>query len=96
MLCLVAVAGNAAAMDEPCLKGDKISSVTMVTADKALVTDRQNGRFELTFVGACGARHQNVFFVLRPESLPVCIGPGTALATNKDGVCVVKTINTHS
>jgi hypothetical protein len=75
-----------------CLRGDGIGHVSMTGPNTATASDRHGKKFDITFVSACGARHQNVFFVLRPESLPACVVPGTGLQTNSEGVCVIKTI----
>lgn len=86
------LAGAANAADAACLRSDTIESVKMMGEATATATDRQKRHYDITFVGPCGARHQNVFFILKPESLPLCIGPGTGLKTNSEGVCVVKTV----
>jgi hypothetical protein len=103
MKCLAAVlltsaffANAASAAEAVCLRGDSIDRVKMVGEATAAASDRQNRQFDITFVAPCGARHQNVFFILKPESLPVCIIPGTALKTNTEGVCVVKSISPRS
>jgi len=85
-------AGRAGAADAACLRGDNIGYVKMVSADKALATDKQDGQFDIVFTGPCGARFLNVFFVLKPENLPVCVVPGTAFPTNSRGICVVKSV----
>jgi hypothetical protein len=93
LLGLMSFAPAANAADTACLRGDNIDSVTMVSADRATASDRDHRLFDITFVGACGARHLNVFFILRPESLPTCIVPSTAFHTNREGVCVIKAIS---
>ena len=92
LLGLACFAAAANAADTVCLRGDNIDHVTMISASTAKASDRDHRLFDISFVGPCGARHQNVFFILKPESLPTCIIPGTAFPTNKEGVCVVKTV----
>lgn len=75
-----------------CLRADAVDHIKMTGPATALATDRRDHRFDVTFVAPCGARHANVFFVMKPESLPTCISAGTALPTNREGVCVVKTV----
>jgi hypothetical protein len=86
-----APAANAAGA--ACLRGDNIDHVSMVSASRATASDRDHRLFDIAFVTPCGVRHQNVFFILRPESLPTCIVPGTAFPTNKEAACVIKTIS---
>jgi hypothetical protein len=85
-----AATGNATAA--VCLRGDGIGQVKMTAASQAVVTGKDGQRYTVTFVAPCGARFQNVFFVFKPENLPLCIGPGTAFPTNSRGVCVVKSV----
>jgi hypothetical protein len=87
-----AAAGTASAAGTACFRGDAIGHVKMTDGDKAVATDKQGKRFDITFAGLCGARHLNVYFVLKPESLPLCIAPGTAFPTNREGVCIVKSV----
>jgi|WetSurMetagenome_2_1015567.scaffolds.fasta_scaffold308407_1 hypothetical protein len=90
LLAAFTATGNAAAA--ACLRGDGIDQVKMTAASQAVVTGKDGQRYAVTFVAPCGARFQNVFFVLKPENLPVCIGAGTAFPTNSRGVCVVKSV----
>lgn len=80
------------AADTSCLRTDNIAQIRMTGAATALATDKHKRSFDITFVGACGARHPNVFFIVRPDFLPTCVSAGTALPTNTEGVCVAKTV----
>jgi hypothetical protein len=84
------------AADTACLRADNIDQIRMTGAATALATDKQKRRFDITFVGACGARHPNVFFVVRPDFLPTCISAGAALPTNTEGACLAKTVKPHA
>lgn len=82
----------AAAREQLCLKSDSVDQIRMKGDATAVATDRQHRAFDIVFIAACGARHPNVFFVLKPELMPSCFGPGTALSTNREGPCVVKSV----
>lgn len=95
LTCLIAaalLAEASVAADTACLRADNIDRIRMTGAATALATDKQKRSFDITFVGACGARHANVFFIVRPDFLPTCVAAGTALPTNIEGVCVAKTV----
>jgi hypothetical protein len=95
LTCLLAAALFAqvsVAADTACLRADNIAQIRMTGTATALATDKQKRHFDITFVGACSARHPNVFFVVRPDFLPTCIAAGTALPTNTEGVCVAKAV----
>lgn len=96
LMAAVLFAEASLAADTACLRADNIDQIRMTGAATALATDKQKQTFDITFVGSCGARHRNVFFVLRPESLPTCVAAGTALPTNSEGVCVAKTVTPHA
>lgn len=75
-----------------CLRSDRLDQIKMTGPATAVVTDREHYTFDITFVGSCGAHRLNEFFIIRPESMPACVSPGTAFPTHTAGVCVVKTI----
>ncbi len=90
LLAVVALAQASVAAE--CLRADAVDQIRMTGPATALATDRRDHRFDVTFVAPCGARHANVFFIVKPEFLPTCISAGTALPTNREGVCVVKAV----
>jgi hypothetical protein len=92
LVALASLAQGALAGESICLRGDNIDRIQMTGAATASATDRAKRVFDIAFVGPCGARHLNVYFVVKPENLPVCVEAGTALPTSQEGVCVVKTI----
>jgi len=78
--------------EEACLRGDRIDRISMVDARTAVAGSLDGGKFRITFITPCGARHIGTYFISNPDYLPNCIGPGTALRTNSEGVCTVKDI----
>lgn len=78
--------------DDACLRGDRMDHIKMVDPRTAVAGSLDGGKYRITFVTPCGARHIGTFFISNPDHLPTCIGPGTALQTNLEGVCTVKTI----
>lgn len=78
--------------DSACLRDVRIDHISMTGPKTAVAGSLDGGKYKITFVGPCGARHIGTFFISNPDYLPVCIGPGTALQTNIEGVCTVKTI----
>ena len=75
-----------------CLRGDRLDRITMTTPLEATATDKSGRKYDITFVAACGARNQNVYFVTNPDKLPTCLTTGTALPTNSQAACVIKSV----
>ncbi len=92
LIALAACAQASLAGTTVCLKSDSVGQIRMTGTSTARAMDRDRHTFHLTFMGPCGARHQNVFFVMKPDFMPACIKPGTALPTDSEGVCVVTEI----
>lgn len=88
----LALVPQLAAAQDACLRGDRIDRISMVDARTAVAGSLDGGKYRITFVTPCGARHIGTFFISNPDHLPTCVGPGTALQTNSEGVCTVKTI----
>jgi hypothetical protein len=89
---LVVLVPQAVRADEACLRGDKIDRISMTGSKTAVAGSLEGGKYRITFATPCGARHIGTFFISNPDHLPKCIGPGTALQTNSEGVCMVKAI----
>jgi hypothetical protein len=58
----------------------------------ATVKDKDGKSFTIAFTGPCGARHVGVYFLTEPENMQTCVKPGTSLATNSSGACIVKSV----
>lgn len=92
LIAAVVLAQASFAADKLCLKSGNIDQIRMTGIDTAVATDRAHHSFDIVFIAACSARHPNVHFVLKPELMPSCVGPGTALPTNREGPCVAKKV----
>lgn len=95
LMLLVAVAAFTQASfadDKTCLRTDNIDQIRMTGSDTAVATDRTHRAYDIVFGKGCGARHPNVFFIIKPDFLPTCITPGTILPTNREGNCLVKKV----
>lgn len=91
---LMASAGTATAGQDPqaCLRSDQFQQIKMTGDSTAIVTDKNDKAFRVTFTLPCGARHVGEFFTTRPETMQTCLKPGSSLATNKSAACVVKSV----
>ena len=94
ILALAAWAGAAQAgeVQQACLRSDQFQQIKMTGDSTAIVTDKNDKAFRVTFTSPCGARHVGEFFTTRPETMQTCLKPGSSLATNKSAACVVKSV----
>lgn len=86
MCCSAAIAGP------QCLRSDRIAHLVMTSDKAATATDTGGRHFTVLFSHVCSARHINVHFVLQPEDMKPCLSAGVELQTNREGTCLVKSV----
>lgn len=86
------VVATGAQADQACLRSDQFKQITMSGDSAATVKDKDGKSFTVAFTAPCGARHVGVYFLTQPENMQTCLKPGTALATNTSGACIVKSV----
>lgn len=92
MITLAAALPMAAHAGEQCVRGDSMGQISMTTDSDARGVATDGKKYDIAFVGPCGARHVGVYFITNKDRLPACLKAGAALPTNSEGVCVIKSI----